>query len=412
MAQAAQVGAGPLRWSEPKRQVVVSRAFGELRSLPRHLLLGELQHAVLMELSKAAQCKFQGLAQAAKHTRLGNRLAAKCRLVDDSHHLLEHLTPESCQTFLDEVTRAIDDSVGHSHSQSSGVVVESGTRDEEAGRTTGAVLLGDLCGGADCTSPGAHGGSCESTRADGATSEYSSHSSSPVLSSICHASEEPIELEPDALSLWFSDSALTMGTCCTRAEPPRMGSRIGSGKGKGEFRFEDSRVAASLDADALDSYEEALLAEDVAKSDEGDDSCSGQLLFEVNGAKIGAWEAAAIHRSHNLLIDVWAHWTVEVSLVQKRKQEQLMRVRVASPMTTDVVSVDASEQFGRPHVDRFGSGTQAHARGWADLEDSDTEDELFAVGVSQLQKASEAATDGTGKRQSKAKKKGRRRCFE
>ena len=96
-----------LRWSEPRRQVWVQPCFEQLRGLPRHLLLAELQHEVLLATSQAARCKFQGFAQASKRLGLGSRLAAKCRPVDDAHHLLNHLTPESSQLFLDEVLAAV-----------------------------------------------------------------------------------------------------------------------------------------------------------------------------------------------------------------------------------------------------------------------------------------------------------------
>ena len=99
------MSAGASRWSSSRSQVIVPPAFEAVRHQPRHILLGELQHALLVTISGQAAMQFQGLAQGAKHYKgiIDNRVAAKLRLVDDCAHLMHHLTPESSAAFLHQV---------------------------------------------------------------------------------------------------------------------------------------------------------------------------------------------------------------------------------------------------------------------------------------------------------------------
>ena len=105
------------RWSQLPGHTPVPPHFEALRHAPRHLLLGELQHTLLLNLALPAQKHFQGLATGAKYHRakLDNRLAAKLRLIDDSHHLMEHLTPESAANFVQEIHNALAGSFGTNH---------------------------------------------------------------------------------------------------------------------------------------------------------------------------------------------------------------------------------------------------------------------------------------------------------
>ena len=61
-------------------------------------------------LAMKAECHFEGLAQAAKYHRdcLDNRQSAKLRLIDDAFHLCDHLTPESCSVFLNEIKATVN----------------------------------------------------------------------------------------------------------------------------------------------------------------------------------------------------------------------------------------------------------------------------------------------------------------
>jgi hypothetical protein len=99
---------GQKRWNFTGKHASIVPAFEPLRFLPRHLLLAELQKCLLATLSGAAGMHFQGLAQAAKFHRGAfglrtNAVCAKLRLVDDAHHLLEHLTPESCSLLVSDI---------------------------------------------------------------------------------------------------------------------------------------------------------------------------------------------------------------------------------------------------------------------------------------------------------------------
>ena len=108
------------RWAQHVGHTPVPPHFEALRHALRHLLLGELQHTLLLNLALPAKKHFQGLAAAAKFHKgmLDNRLAAKLRLVDDSHHLLEHLTPESAANFVQEIGDALAIAVGDTLSSS------------------------------------------------------------------------------------------------------------------------------------------------------------------------------------------------------------------------------------------------------------------------------------------------------
>jgi len=90
------------RWAK-ERPVEALPAFGVLRGLPPHLLLAALKRELMCHCTGAAASHFQGLAQASRRLGLDSRIAAKMRLVDDSHHLMEHLSPESATIFLREV---------------------------------------------------------------------------------------------------------------------------------------------------------------------------------------------------------------------------------------------------------------------------------------------------------------------
>ena len=53
-----------------------------------------------------------------------------------------------------------------------------------------------------------------------------------------------------------------------------------------------------------------------------EDEASSELMFEVEGLEICAWDAADLHRKQCLLHDVWANWVVDAQLARERRAKQ------------------------------------------------------------------------------------------
>lgn len=104
---------GQNRWAQRTGVIEVRPEFDLLRHLPRHLLLADLRKQLLLHLCDNAKQHYEGLSAGLKaldpslSRQTVSRLKAKLRLVDDAHHLLEHLTPESATVFCDEIADAM-----------------------------------------------------------------------------------------------------------------------------------------------------------------------------------------------------------------------------------------------------------------------------------------------------------------
>ena len=146
------------RWAHGAEQVIALPSFEALRDVPPHHLLRELQRVLLVKLAGSGARHFQGLAQAGKahDHNLDGRLRAKLRLVDDSTHLIGHLTPESATEFVNEIDRCVSvdgkvkscrASLGHgaTSTPTGGGSNASGDSTLDLPETISSVSLADSC---------------------------------------------------------------------------------------------------------------------------------------------------------------------------------------------------------------------------------------------------------------------------
>ena len=83
--------------------------FDDLREQQPHALLAALHRRCVLQLGKVSSCHYDGLSQAARNAKLqlGAGMVTKLVLVDEAHHLLRHLSPESCTIVFSEVCAAL-----------------------------------------------------------------------------------------------------------------------------------------------------------------------------------------------------------------------------------------------------------------------------------------------------------------
>lgn len=146
------ITAGGKRRARQKETIQVWLAFALLRHLPRHLLLAELRKHLLLQLCGSSRVHYEGLSVASKALNPGlsrqtiNRLKAKLRLIDDAHHLLEHLSPESATEFCCGIDVALPSSAEGAKTNTGCTVDQAGTQTSDCEcQTDLAFDTGTLC---------------------------------------------------------------------------------------------------------------------------------------------------------------------------------------------------------------------------------------------------------------------------